>query len=102
MPRSLQETVRFSDKNYVWLWCDGSNNVDKEHVGEIEYLPKPGFSVQYFPFVGQPDYLAPVVALRFKNITPFRLITVECNLWALNIKKDTQAVLDFQIILGRV
>jgi len=52
------------------------NNVDKEHVGEIEYLPSPGFSVQYFPFVGQPDYLAPVVALRFKNITckPLRYI----------------------------
>lgn len=53
----------------IWLWCDGVNNVDKEHVGEIEYLPSPGFSVQYFPFVGQPDYLAPVVALHFKNIT---------------------------------
>lgn len=53
----------------IWLWCDGVNSVDKDHVGEIEYLPSPGFPVQYFPFMGQPDYLAPMVALRFKNIT---------------------------------
>ncbi|KMQ90495.1 sodium potassium-transporting atpase subunit beta-1 [Lasius niger] len=91
--------IKFN-KYQIWLWCDGANNVDKEHVGEIEYLPSPGFPVQYFPFLGQPDYLAPMVALRFKNITPFRLVTVECSLWALNINKEAQSALDFQIILG--
>ncbi|XP_071635761.1 sodium/potassium-transporting ATPase subunit beta-1-like [Temnothorax longispinosus] len=102
MPHTLQEAVHVSNKFQIWLWCDGVNNVDKEHVGEIEYLPSPGFPVQYFPFVGQPDYLAPVVALRFKNVTSFRLVTVECSLWALNINKDAQNALDFQIILGEL
>ncbi|XP_011873659.1 PREDICTED: sodium/potassium-transporting ATPase subunit beta-1-like [Vollenhovia emeryi] len=101
MPHVLQEAVQFSNKYQIWLWCDGVNNVDKEHIGEIEYFPSPGFPVQYFPFVGQPDYLAPVVALHFKNLTPFRLVTVECSLWALNINKDAQNALDFQIILGK-
>ncbi|XP_029172766.1 sodium/potassium-transporting ATPase subunit beta-1-like [Nylanderia fulva] len=100
MPSALQNAVRSSKKYQVWLWCDGVNNVDKEHVGEIEYLPSPGFPVQYFPFIGQPNYLAPMVALRFKNITPSRLVTVECNLWAVNINKEPHSALDFQIILG--
>ncbi|KAL6264057.1 hypothetical protein P5V15_004136 [Pogonomyrmex californicus] len=100
MPYALQEAVQFSNKLQVWLWCDGVNNVDKEHIGEVQYLPSPGFPVEYFPFVGQPDYLAPIVALHFKNITLFRLITVECSLWAFNINKESQNALDFQIILG--
>ncbi|KAM0727193.1 Sodium/potassium-transporting ATPase subunit beta-1 [Formica fusca] len=100
MPSVLQDAVRSSNKYQIWLWCDGANNVDKEHVGKIDYLPGPGFPVQYFPFMGQPDYLAPMVALQFTNITPFRLVTVECSLWALNIKKEAQSALDFQIILG--
>lgn len=69
IPFALEETIRLSNKIQVWLWCDGATNVDKEHVGEIEYLPSAGFPVKYFPFVGQPDYLSPIVALRFKNIT---------------------------------
>lgn len=96
MPLPLQKIVRSSNKvcayihtytNYckiltktslihskfkqlqIWLWCNGANSVDKEHVGDIEYLPSPGFPVKYFPFIGQPNYLSPIVALRFKNIT---------------------------------
>ncbi|KYN41440.1 Sodium/potassium-transporting ATPase subunit beta-1, partial [Trachymyrmex septentrionalis] len=102
MPHALQEAVQLSNKFQIWLWCDGVNNVDKEHIGEIEYLPSPGFSVQYFPFIGQPDYLTPIVALRFKNVTSFRLVTVECSLWALNINKDARNALDFQLILGEL
>lgn len=56
-------------KPYIWLSCDGANNVDKEHIGEIEYIPNPAFPVQYFPFTGQPGYLSPIVALKFKNLT---------------------------------
>ncbi|KAH0954393.1 hypothetical protein HN011_008595 [Eciton burchellii] len=101
MPHILQEFVRSSNKLQIWLWCDGVNNVDKEHIGKIEYLPTPGFPVHYFPFAGQSDYLAPMVALQFKNITSFRLLTVECSLWALNINSMAQSTLDFQIILGQ-
>ncbi|XP_032663188.1 sodium/potassium-transporting ATPase subunit beta-1-like [Odontomachus brunneus] len=100
IPFALEKTIRSSSKLQIWLWCDGASNVDKEHVGEIEYIPSAGFPVKYFPFMGQPDYLSPMVALQFKNITPGRLVTVECSLWALNINVDRQNALDFQIILG--
>ncbi|XP_043258550.1 sodium/potassium-transporting ATPase subunit beta-like [Colletes gigas] len=99
MPANLKRMIQESKKFYVWLSCDGANNVDKEHIGEIEYIPSPGFPVEYFPFSGQPYYLSPIVALQFKNLTPNRLVTVECNLWASNIKQRTSHSLDFQIII---
>lgn len=43
--------------------------MDKEHVGKIEYIPNPGFPVEYFPFRGQKDYVSPVVAIKFNNLT---------------------------------
>lgn len=64
----------------IWLWCDGAENVDKEHVGEIEYIPSPGFPVKYFPFMGQPGYLSPIVALHFKNITRKPSRNIQCDL----------------------
>ncbi|XP_076674471.1 sodium/potassium-transporting ATPase subunit beta-1-like isoform X2 [Andrena cerasifolii] len=99
MPANLKKAVQQSKKFYIWLSCDGANNVDKEHIGEVEYIPSPGFPVEYFPFTGQPDYLSPIVALRFKNLTPDRLVTVECNLWAANIEQHSRYSLDFQIII---
>ncbi|XP_076233324.1 sodium/potassium-transporting ATPase subunit beta-1-like [Calliopsis andreniformis] len=99
MPDNLKKMIQQSRKFYVWLSCDGANNVDKEHIGEIEYIPTPGFPIEYFPFTGQPGYLSPIVALRFKNLTPNRLITVECNLWAFNIQQHSRHSLDFQIMI---
>ncbi|XP_076386873.1 sodium/potassium-transporting ATPase subunit beta-1-like isoform X2 [Megachile rotundata] len=100
MPSNLKKMVLESDKLHVWLSCDGVNNVDKEHMGEIEYTPRPGFSNEYFPFAGQPHYLSPIVALQFKNLTPNRLVTIECNLWAANIQDRARKALDFQIIIA--
>ena len=56
---------------HVWLSCEGKTENDAERMGEIEYLPRPGFPVQYFPYSGQSDYLPPIVALRFKNLTGY-------------------------------
>lgn len=43
--------------------------MDKDHIGEIEYIPTPGFPVEYFPFTGQLDYMSPIVALKFNSLT---------------------------------
>ncbi|XP_076280678.1 sodium/potassium-transporting ATPase subunit beta-like [Lasioglossum baleicum] len=99
IPNNLKKIIQTSQKFYIWLSCDGANNVDKEHIGDIEYIPSPGFPVEYFPFIGQPDYLSPIVALHFKSLTPNRLVTVECNLWAFNIEQRSRFSLEFQIII---
>nr|XP_031834331.1 sodium/potassium-transporting ATPase subunit beta-1-like [Nomia melanderi] len=101
IPKNLKKAIQKSKKFYIWLSCDGANNVDKEHIGEIQYIPGPGFPIQYFPFTGHSNYLSPIVALHFKNLTPNRLVTVECNLWAFNIEQRSRYSLDFQIIIGK-
>ncbi|KAG7208847.1 hypothetical protein KM043_015032 [Ampulex compressa] len=101
MPDSLRQVVQSSKKLRTWMSCDGVNSVDKEHIGDIEYIPSPGFPVEFFPFIGQNEYLSPIVALQFKSLTPNRLVTVECSLWAFNIDQHSRYALDFQIMIGK-
>ncbi|XP_034936761.1 sodium/potassium-transporting ATPase subunit beta-1-like [Chelonus insularis] len=100
MPEDLKVTIKSSTKPHVWLSCDGVTNFDKQHVGLVEYFPERGFPVYYFPFMGQSEYLSPVVALLFKNITQNRLITIECYAWALNILYDRKYALRFQMVIN--
>ncbi|KAK0159750.1 hypothetical protein PV327_010830 [Microctonus hyperodae] len=100
MPTDLKSIIKITEKPHVWLSCDGVTDYDKDHIGIIEYLPKPGFPVHYFPFTGHDKYLSPIVALKFNNITSNRLITVECYTWAENIHQDESHTLDFQIVIN--
>ncbi|XP_023290680.1 sodium/potassium-transporting ATPase subunit beta-1 isoform X2 [Orussus abietinus] len=89
------------EQGYLWISCTGAHGFDNDNLGEIEYLPYPGFSVDYFPFRGQIGYLTPIVALHFKNITANKLVTVECTAWAKNIDSSKENALDFQIIVEK-
>lgn len=42
---------------------------DIEFIGNIEYIPYQGFPGYYFPFLGVKNYLSPLVAVHFKNIS---------------------------------
>jgi sodium/potassium-transporting ATPase subunit beta len=53
----------------VWLSCEGENPADKEFIGTVEYIPHRGFPGYYYPFLGVKNYLSPLVAVHFKNIT---------------------------------
>ncbi|OXU23803.1 hypothetical protein TSAR_004511 [Trichomalopsis sarcophagae] len=99
MPTWLQTVIRKSEQFHVWLSCEGKSEEDRQNVGEIEYLPRPGFPVQFFPFAGQPDYLAPIVALRFKNLTVNQLVSIECKTWARNIDNENRYNLNFRLLV---
>ncbi|XP_043686991.1 sodium/potassium-transporting ATPase subunit beta-2-like isoform X7 [Vespula pensylvanica] len=101
MPNFLKKIIKKSDKVYIWLSCNGADNIDKEHIGKIEYIPNPGFPIEYFPFRGQKDYVSPVVAIKFKNLTPNRLLTVQCIVWSSNVIQPTSYYMDFQIIIEK-
>ncbi|XP_063974109.1 sodium/potassium-transporting ATPase subunit beta-1-like [Diachasmimorpha longicaudata] len=96
MPGDLKQAIKLSKEGKIWLSCNGVKNVDKEHMGMISYFPSPGFPFYYFPFTGHSQYLSPVVAIMFHNLTVNRLVNVECHTWAKNIG-DSRA-LDFQIV----
>lgn len=51
----------------VWVTCEGENSADIENIGTINYYPNRGFRHEYFPFLNQPGYLSPVVAVHFQN-----------------------------------
>jgi hypothetical protein len=55
--------------NTVWLSCEGVDPADSEFIGTVEYIPFQGFPGYYFPFLGVRNYLSPLVAVHFKNIS---------------------------------
>jgi sodium/potassium-transporting ATPase subunit beta len=42
---------------------------DSEFIGTVEYIPYQGFPGYYFPFLGVKNYVSPLVAVHFKNIS---------------------------------
>lgn len=53
--------------NTVWVTCEGENPADKENIGTIHFAPRRGFPSFYFPFMNNPGYLSPLVAVWFQE-----------------------------------
>ncbi|CAL1289909.1 unnamed protein product [Larinioides sclopetarius] len=99
--RELENYVKLSDRsgvaNMVYLDCQGDSLVDQENMGRIQYTPDRGFSTKYFPYRGHPDYMSPIVGIRFTNPAVGVAISVTCKLWAKNINHTDEAVPSGQI-----
>ena len=96
MPDDLLNHIKAqSDKDQVWVNCQGKYPADKEMLAEkdaITYFPESkGFPSKYFPYQNQEDYLSPLVAVKFtpswkkKEYGVGQLIHIECRAWAENI-----------------
>ncbi|TGZ69920.1 hypothetical protein CRM22_003464 [Opisthorchis felineus] len=85
--------------------CTGQNPADVENLGELRYFPEAAvngkkygyFDSIYFPFVGQPGYLGPLVAVKFENTRRNVAILVECKLRNLNNALDTQLAFEIMV-----
>lgn len=85
----------------IQITCEGQSNVDKEHIGPIEYYPQ-GIETKYFPFTNQPGYQSPFVMAHFKNPKPGVVIFVECKAWAQNIvhdKASSRGMVNFELLI---
>lgn len=91
MPNHLKDYVKMQkgdELNTVWVTCEGENPADKENIGTIHFAPRRGFPSFYFPFMNNPGYLSPLVAVWFQEPKPGVLINIECKAWAKNIVYD--------------
>jgi len=108
MPKDLKEHIKTQqDVNgtlpeMVWVSCNGKYAPDQEEMHEIVYTPQRGFDGRFFPYTNTPGYLAPLVAVEFKEPTPNVVISVVCTAWAKNVKPvkaDRFGLIDFELLL---
>lgn len=88
MPDHLKTYIRSASeksRNTVWVSCEGENSADKENIGPVHVFPNNGIPGYYFPYLNQPGYISPIVAVWLERPTPKVLINVECRAWAKNI-----------------
>jgi len=95
MPETLKtyinETQDLKEKekdSMIWFSCEGENPADKEHIGHIDYYPKPGVPSYHYPYTNQEGYHSPAVFAHFKNPKHGVLISITCKAWAQNIEHD--------------
>lgn len=103
-PQALKDRIdAATNKDQVWVSCRGENAADEESMGEITYFPSDAaFPGYYFPYLNQPDYQSPVVAVKFKGTKVGQFIHVECRAWAGNInydKRDRAGIAHFELMV---
>jgi len=68
-----------SETPYLEIRCEGLYAADKDNIGHLDYYPKAGIDTWYFPYVGQKNYLSPLVFVKFRNVTRNVLVQVVCR-----------------------
>ncbi|XP_026219369.1 sodium/potassium-transporting ATPase subunit beta-1b isoform X2 [Anabas testudineus] len=86
IPEEAQSKVQ---PNVIPIYCTNKKEEDAGKIGEIKYYGiGGGFPLQYYPYYGKllhPQYLQPLVALHFTNLTMNTELRIECKVFGDNI-----------------
>ncbi|CAL8309582.1 unnamed protein product [Lota lota] len=96
IPRPIQDNQSLSTAvlarlkpNLIPLHCTNKREGEEGLVGEIKYYGfGGGFPLQYYPYYGKlvhPQYLQPLVAIHFTNLTMKQDVRIECHVYGANI-----------------
>ncbi|XP_076159679.1 sodium/potassium-transporting ATPase subunit beta-1b [Alosa pseudoharengus] len=87
IPEDVQQKVQ---PNVIPIHCTHKREEDAGKIGEIKYYGiGNGFPLQYYPYYGKilhPQYLQPLVAIQFVNLTMNTELRIECRVFGDNIK----------------
>uniref|UniRef100_G3PKB5 Sodium/potassium-transporting ATPase subunit beta n=1 Tax=Gasterosteus aculeatus aculeatus TaxID=481459 RepID=G3PKB5_GASAC len=75
--------------NLIPIFCKNKREEDADKIGEIKFFGLgEGFPLQYYPYYGKllhPQYLQPLVAIQFNNLTLNEELRIECKVFGENI-----------------
>ena len=64
---ACQNYYLYFQHSKVWVSCDGDYPADKEYIGPVTYYPGPAFPAYHFHAADNPEFLNPLVAVKFER-----------------------------------